>query len=137
MSTLAAPSQIFDLKNYMQMPTMQLLISNGQINPARRKCSYAHGYITGLATRIRDPFYNALCLKFLIPILLRVYVSCFSFLSYSCCKHIHRTSEGLELVSNYWMTGIFGCSNAEGKLCKSLAIPQDCSRGMQYLVYQK
>ena len=27
------------------------------------------------------------------------------------------------------MTGIFGCSNAEGKLCKQSAIPQDCSGG--------
>ena len=40
-------------------------------------------------------------------------------------------------IGNYRTTGIFGRSNAKGKLCKRSAIPQDCSGGILYLVYQK
>ena len=42
----------------------------------------------------------------------------------------------VEYVSNYRTTGIFGRSNAEGKLRKHSVIPQDCSGCTQNLVYQ-
>ena len=61
------------------------------------------------------------------------------------CVYFRRTSTPMKILYNEnFLIVIIGQqvyilerSNAEGKLCKHLAIPPNCSGGTQYLMYQK